>query len=478
VSPRILLQLAATVLLFVGLAAHAQDTSKLPQTPAPVPGQTPSTQTPSEQTTAPQPPTASKPFVPQGMPVPGSGTPLTLQQAEALALKNNPQISIGKLQYLASRQNVRETRAALLPSAYLSVTGVAALPNSRITAGALNNPTVFDRAAAGVTVNQLITDFGRTTNLVSSAEFEAKAQDHWAMANTGDIILTVDQTFFNALETKALVTVAQETVRTRQTFVDKIQALTNAKLKSDLDLSFATVDLARGKLLLLEAVNNYDAALNALSAILGYQQQQNFDPVEEINEATPPPSDVNALVMQALQQRPEIQALQDQVSGAEKFSNAEHDLNRPTISAIGVAGIAPVRADQLTSHYGAVGVNINIPIFNGFYFDARAKTADIQAEQNRKKLADERNNVARDVRNVWQDTRRAYQRLSVTEQLRQQANLSLNLAQARYNLGLGSIVEFTQAELQKTQADIEDTDARYQYRLTQIVLAFTIAAPK
>ena len=434
-----------------------------------------------QQTPAPPPPLPppDSQFVPEGMPAPGSGTPLTLQQAESIALKNNPQITIGKLQYLVSRQNVRETRAALLPSAYLSLTGVGATTNARILAGALNNPTVFDRAAAGVTVNQLITDFGRTTNLVSSSEFEAKAQDKWALANTSDIILAVDQTFFNAVETKALVTVAQETVRARQTFVDKIQALTNAKLKSDLDLSFANVDLARGKLLLLEAVNNYDAALNALSAILGYKDLQNFDPVEEINQATPPAPDVNTLVMQAMLQRPEIQALQDQVSGAEKFSRAEHDLKKPSISAIGVAGYAPARANQLLSdHYGAVGVNINIPIFNGFYFDARAKTADLQTNINRQKLSDTRNNIARDVRNAWQDSRRAFERLSVTQQLRQQANLALNLAQARYNLGLGSIVEFTQAELQKTAADIEDTDAKYQYRLTQMVLTFTIAAPK
>jgi outer membrane protein len=93
-------------------------------------------------------------------------------------------------------------------------------------------------------------------------------------------------------------------------------------------------------------------------------------------------------------------------------------------------------------------------------------------------LLDTRNNIARDVRNAWQDSRRAFERLSVTQQLREQASLALDLAQARCNLGLGSIVEFTQAELQKTEADIEDTDAKYQYRLTQIVLTFTIAAPK
>jgi outer membrane protein len=406
------------------------------------------------------------------------GPALTLRQAEAIALKNNPQITIGKLQALVARQNVRETRAALLPSAYLSVTGVEAHDNSRISAGGLNNPIIFPRAAAGVTVNQLVTDFGRTNNMLSSSEYQAKAQDQLAIATSAQIILAVDEAFFNALETKALVTVAQGTLKSRQTFVDKIQALTNAKLKSDLDLSFANVDVARGKLLLLEAVNNYDAALNALSAILGYPDRQNFQPSEEISSVLPPPLDVNPLIAQALQQRPEVQALQDQVTGAEKFSHAEHDLWKPTISALGTTGIAPLRSPQISSWYGAAGININVPVFSGFLFDARARTADLQTEIRRQRLAELKNNIARDVRNSWQDTNRAYERLSVTRELREQAALAFDLAQSRYNLGLSSIVEFTQAELQKTEADIAGTDAEYQYRLTQIVLAFTMSAPK
>lgn len=409
---------------------------------------------------------------------PPAGRPLTLREAEAIALKNNPQISVGKLQALISQQSVRETRSAFFPTANLSVTAVDAHNNSRISAGGLNNPIIFPRAATGVTVSQLITDFGRTNNLLSSSEYQAKAQDQLAQATVAQITLAVDQAFFNTLETKALVAVAQQTLGARQTFVDKIQALTNSKLKSDLDLSFANVDLARAKLLLLEARNNYETALNSLSAILGYQDQQNFQPVEEVGQLTPPAPDVNPLVSQALQQRPEIQALQDEVSGAEKFGHAEHDLWRPTISALAAAGIAPVRDDRLPNWYGAAGVNINFPLFNGFLYNARAKSADLQTEADRQKLTDLRNTIARDVRNSWQDTNRAYERLAVTRQFRDQAALAFDLAQSRYSLGLSSIVEFSQADLQKTEADIESTDAEYQYRLTQIVLAFTMSAPK
>jgi outer membrane protein len=65
----------------------------------------------------------------------------------------------------------------------------------------------------------------------------------------------------------------------------------------------------------------------------------------------------------------------------------------------------------------------------------------------------------------------------VTKQLREQADLALNLARSRYTLGLGSIVELSQAELQKTEADIADTDAVYHYRLSRLLLAYTVGRP-
>jgi outer membrane protein len=420
---------------------------------------------------------AQAPPQPAGQGTEHTGTPLTLAQAEATALRNNPQITIGKLRALQAQQYVREQRSALLPTAYLSVTGVDSDAGSRIAAGFLNNSVVFPRAAAGATVNQLVTDFGRTTNLLSSSQFQAKAENKNAAATTADITLAVDQAFYNALETRDLVKVAEETVKARQTLVDRVGALTQAKLRSDLDLSFANVDLSRAKLLLLESQNNYQTSLAALSALLGYQDQQNFDVVQPGEQITPPTPDVQPLISQALQQRPEVGALQFQVESAQKFGSAEHDLWRPTVNALGTAGIAPVRDPNIRSWWGAVGVNINIPVFNGFLYNARAKVADLQTEAARQKLMDLSNNVARDVRISWQDANQAFARLTVTQQLREQANLALDLAQQRYNLGLSSIVEFSQAELGKTEADITDTDARYRYRLSQIVLAYTIGAP-
>jgi outer membrane protein len=320
--------------------------------------------------------------------------------------------------------------------------------NARITAGGLNNPIIYPRAATGATVSQLITDFGRTTNLVSSAQAAAKAEEQNSAATTAQIVLAVDQAFYNALETRALLQVAEQTVQAPQLSVDKISALTQAKLKSDLDLSFSKVDLARAKLLQLEATNNFAASLRTLSAILGSPDQQQFDLVESSRSPEQPDADVNPLIVQALRQRPELLACDR--NAAEKFGHAGMTC-RPTVSALGAIGVAPIRNEALPNWYGAVGVNVNIPVFNGFLYNARAKTADFETEVAKQRLMDERNNIARDVRKAWQNSRQAFERLSLTEQLHDQANLGLHLAESRYRLGLGSIVELGQAELQKTK---------------------------
>ncbi len=195
---------------------------------------------------------------------------LSIKDAEALALKNNPAISVARLSALASHQVTREVRSNLWPQANADLTGVDAHDNSRITAGGLNNPIIYTRAAAGTTVSQLITDFGHTSNLVASARFHEQAENQNALATKEQILLAVNQAFYGALQTHAVLKVAEQTVNSRQLLSDQVSALTKSKLKSGLDLSFANVNLSQAKLLYLDALNNDKGAMADLSTILGY----------------------------------------------------------------------------------------------------------------------------------------------------------------------------------------------------------------
>ena len=400
---------------------------------------------------------------------------LSVADAEALALKNNPQVSVAKLTVLASRQVVREARSAYWPAAVIDLTGVDSRQNSRITAGGLNNPVIYERAAGGTTVSQLITDFGRTSNLVASTNLRSRAEEQNAIATADQIKLAVDQAFYGALQTAAILRVAQQTVQARQTVADQIQALFNNKLKSQLDLSFSNVNLAQDKLLLLDAENNNNAALATLSEVLGYSTAQNFQLLEDTTPFTPPPDNVDQLIVDAIQKRPELAALNYGYRAAEKYRVAERDLMLPTVRALGAVGGAPVRNDALSSWYGAVGVNVEIPVFNGFLYSAREQQASLEAQAAKERLRQLQDIIARDVRTSWLNANTSYNRLGVAQQLLQQSNLALDLAQTRYKLGLGSIVELSQAQLQQTQAEISNTQTGYEYRLALAMLRFQTA---
>jgi len=402
---------------------------------------------------------------------------LTVQDAEELALRNNPQVSVYRLLAMASQQVTRQAKSNYYPNFYGSVTAVEPQPGSRVAAGALNNPTIYERVAAGVTLSQLITDFGRTNNLVATAALRAEASGMNAQATAAQIRLAVDQAFYNALQANAELKVAEQTVSARQLVSDQITTLFDNKLKSQLDVSFANANLAQGKLLLLDAQNNYQAALSALSEVLGSASQPQFELIEPDTQLSAPSDAIAQLVDQAFSNRPEIAAQDYESKAAQRFQKAERDLLLPDVRVLGTVGSVPTGAPQLESWYGAIGVNVNIPIFNGFLYPARSREAALRAQASQEQLRYLKDRVASDVRTSWLNANAAYSRISVTQQFVDQTNLAADLSQTRYTLGLGSIVELSQAQLQQTEAQIQFAAAKYQYRIAQAVLRFQIAAP-
>jgi outer membrane protein len=396
---------------------------------------------------------------------------LTLPEAEALAVRNNPNVSAALLNSAAANQVTLEVRSAFLPTITGNLTGVGALDKSALSAGSLSNSSVYDRLSGGIAVSQTITDFGRTRNLTASARLRAEAVGDNAQAARADIVLQVDRAYFSALSATSVLTVAQQTVNARQLVVDQVTALTNAKLKSGLDLSFAQVNLSQARLALIAAQSDLDASYADLSNALGYRETRTFVLADAPLSASPP-TDAAPLIQQSLAQRPEILSARADVQGALKFTEAERDLKRPTVSAVGAAGEAPVHQSEITSRYAAAGVNVSIPIFNGHLFTARANEAEYRAQAAQQNLRALENRIARDVEVAVLNASTAFQRLSVTQELLAQASQSLDLAQARYDLGLGSIVELSQAQLNLTSAQIANAQARFEYALQRAVLDY------
>ena len=402
---------------------------------------------------------------------------LSLQDAEQRALANHPRVRAAEYNADAASEAVREARSAYFPSVAASLTGTQAETGSRIAAGGLNNPIIFDRLAGGVSFGQMVTDFGRTRSLVQSVDLRANAQRQVLNDRRADVLLQVNRSYFGALRAQAIEKVAQETVNTRQVVLDQVTAQAASGLKSDLDVSFARVNVSQAQILLVQARNDLDAAYLALSAAMGSADVTTYDLVDEPLPPAPP-KDVAPLLADAQRDRPDLAARRLSQQAASKFADAQSSLWLPTVSVVGAFGATPYRALGLDSHYSAVGINLTLPVTTGGLISARRAEASLSASSEQQQLRDLENTVVRDVRTSWLDTQAAFQRLDLAQQLQAHAADALDLAQTRYDNGLGAIVELTQAQLNKTQADIEAATAKYDYQIRTAALKYQTGAFK
>jgi len=400
---------------------------------------------------------------------------LTLREAEDIALAQHPRISFASLIALAARQSVKESRAAFFPNIYASATavGVADTNNTRISAGYLNNPNVFEREAEGLTIQQLITDFGRTSELTQTAKLRSKAEEMNREATREEILLEVNAAYFAALQAQAILAAARQTEKERAVVLSQTQGYATNKIKSELDVSFASVDLDQARLLVAKADNDLQSAFANLSTVLGERQAESFDLAEE-----PMPelvtNSASELILEALGNRPDLARTRYQRDAAKEFARAENKLSYPTLSAIASGGLTPLGDSRLGDNYGAAGLNLNFPIFTGGLYKARQREAELQADAADQTVRDQEDTIARDTQISKLNLDYSFARLALTASLLQNANKALELAQSRFNLQLGSIVELSQAELNQTSAQIEEAGARYDYHIQRAALDFQI----
>lgn len=400
---------------------------------------------------------------------------ITLSEAQALALRNHPRIGSANLLAQAAKTVAAEARAPLYPTLSGAFTSVAAEHSSTLAVGAVQTSSLYSRVAAGINVGQLITDFGRTSDLAAAARLRASSQDQVVQNTRAAILIEVSQDYYQALAADEVLKVSQAVLENRRLILRQVRALAQSSLKSTLDVSFADVAASEAELAVERASNDADASRARLAAAMGAMQSE---PLELADEPLPAPLDPapDPLIAQALAQRPDLAALRLNRDAARRFAQAEADLSRPTVSLIGVAGGLPATDPRLHSVYSAAGVNVTIPVLNGGLYSERRSEARLRAEALDRDVDDLTIQINEQVRVAWLAANTAFRALDVTARLLTQAAQSLRLAQIRYDNGLGSIVELNQAQLSQVSAAIAGAQAKYDYLSRRAALNFVLGA--
>jgi outer membrane protein len=398
---------------------------------------------------------------------------LSLADAEARALHNQPRLAAETLRAEAMGKRVQESRSAYFPQLAGNLTAVKANGDTAVAAGAVTTSSTSTRVAGGFTLTQLVTDFGRTSELVRSSRLTAQAASQHTEDVKLQILRDVDQAYFATEAAESVRGTAQAVLAFRQTSLRQLTALAQSQLRSTLDVQFAQVLVSEAQIAVVHADSAVQEARAQLAATMGEDTVPDYALVEQ---SQPPllEDDVQVYIREAITTRPDLKALKLQAQAAQQFAKSESKLNYPDVNLLGTAGEVPERDHTLEQNYGAAGINIHVPVFNGGLYSGRAAEARLRALAVNRDVSNLTLLITRDVRTNWAQARDAYLQIQVTRDLVDQTAVALRLAQARYDAGLGSIVELNQAELSQTSALISAASARFDYLSTRAALNYTL----
>jgi outer membrane protein len=388
---------------------------------------------------------------------------LTLAAAETAALSHQPQMLAAQLRARVFEQRTREARSGYFPTIGFNATGVRAADTGTSTAaGNLTTSSVSDRFAYGGNLSQLVTDFGRTSALVGSARSSAQAQNDLATLTRAQVRLNVREAYFEVLGAEAVLRAARAARDNRHLVARQLTALAQGQLRSTVDVGFAEVLASEADLAVVQAESIVAQQRARLATAMG-ETLSIGAPLEEVAAPQALPPNPESLLPGAQTLRADLGAAEARQQAAQQFATAEKRLSYPTLNVLGAAGQLPYHDRTLQGDYAAAGFNLSIPIFNGGLFAARRSEAVLEANARTQDVQQLHLEVSEQVRTGWYRADEAYRSLDVTARLVAQSREALRLAQARYDAGLGSIVELNEAQLNETSAEITAADANYTY---------------
>jgi len=421
-----------------------------------------------------------------------SGATLGIQQAIQIGLAQHPSLDQTRYAAAAAKAVTKQIKGDRYPWLEGSIAGSSG--SLRIVTS--DGRTVHDRGGhgfdpggalphhnqnmltGGLILNQLITDFGYTAHRILAGEATVAAKQNEGLTKKALVILNVQRAYLNALLQERLVVIAQETLTRRRAVRDQVDALYMHQVKSKIDLDLMNVEVSNAELALIRAQSEVKTHVAALSNAMGLQRFEDYR-LEDVAVVVAPLPDLDVLVSEGLKNRPELLGSDDKIHANEELLKAAKALNFGSLSAVGTLGITKywdvhdsgLRDDEVAPFWGA-GATLRVPLFTGFKIQSQVTEAQhvkAEAEHERENLANEI--VLQIVRGYLTQATNADQIALEQERVRY-AGEALALAQERYKLGLGPILEVVRATAAVFEAESRLAEARYLYKIGEVVVSY------
>ncbi len=406
---------------------------------------------------------------------------LTLDKAVELALANHPSLRVASGTQAINEALVGQAQSGFYPqvqaqSGYQRTTANA---TRNFTGGPFPRSTrgdMFGYYQNGVTLNQLLYDFGTTKSQVDTAQFNLKAANSDAETTLQTVVVNVQQAYFNLQQTQRLVTVSEEAILQFQKHLDLAKGRFQAGVAPKIDVTTAEVDFSNAQLNLITAKNNALVARVTLNNAMGIPTTIPYR-VLEPSRGEAYQIALDDAVARAMQLRPEMISQLAQEQAAATAIKAAQGNFFPTVTSS--AGYSYSATDFPLVYNWNIAGTVNIPIFSGFLTKqqvAQARANLLKTKANGDVL---RQNILLEVNQALLNLGAARERLQVTAVTVQQARERLDQVEGRYKAGLSNAVEVTDAEVALVNAQVNDVVAmsNFQAAKAQLDRATGVSTP-
>lgn len=408
----------------------------------------------------------------QPVPLPGPEKVLTLKEAIDIALATEPNIQARLHDYEAARFRVTQALSAILPQ--LSGSWTANRQKTEFFRGSIGGvtttgPTPLNSAnqAAQVTLSQILFDFGKTFAAVDGARALAEVARLDAEVQKDQVILAVKEAYFDFLFGKRLVAVNQEALARAKLNLRSAKGFFEVGTRPKFDVTRAEVDLANAQLALIQAQNAVSLARVALNTAMGISVVTPTE-VKDILSFEPYPVDQGQLIPEALRQRPEYRRVNALVTSAEASLRQAVRNFFPDLTGSGFYGGTfrnpRTPLDDLAETW-QLSLTLNWSMFDGGNRIARYQEAEKNVEGARARVQALELSISQEVVQAQLNLQEAQERIGAAQKAVESAQENFRLAQGRFDAGVGTIIELTDAQLALTQAESTEARALTDYRI-------------
>jgi outer membrane protein len=406
---------------------------------------------------------------------PDISTPLTLAQLTELALRNNPRTRQAWAAAHVEAAQYGIAKSALMPRIDLLLAAVRTRPISGTTGIASPEQNRYGPSAS---LSYVLYDFGAREAEVEAQGFRVLAANLTQNRVLQEVVLQVEQAYFRLLGVQQLVRTGQHALKSAEATLDAARRRQQAGLATIGDVFRSETAVAQAILNLRRAEGEVAKARGQIAVACGVPviTPLQIQPLNGQRSGVEMKETLETMLRQAAATRPDMAAAESRVRAARSSVTAAASAGMPSVE-LNLQASRQYYTDGRPFAYGnLIGFNVRIPIFDGWrdeYAVRRAQAQVQQAEAARDLLYTQ---TELDVWQAYYDLQTANSGIDATTALVQGATQSASVAAARYQLGVGSLLDLLTAQADETNALVQQIQSHLDWYTALARLNFALGA--